>query len=321
MNLFRSILLAFLMAPLAALGQAYPSKAVRMVVPYGPGGMVDTATRAVSNRLSEALGQPVVIDNRAGASGMIGADIVAKAAPDGYTLLLTGGPPHAVYPVFFKNVPFDTIKDFTPIVIVGTAPNVLVVHPSLPATSVKELIDYAKKNPGKLSYGTPGVGNPNHVGGLLLNRMAGIDLVHVAYKSGPPALIDLLGGQILVAMLSMSTAMPQVRSGKLRLLGVLEAQRAKGAPDTPTIAEAGVPGYAVPDTSVGLLAPANLPAAIVGQVNAAALKAVAFADVRSRLEAAGFEAKSTTPQEFADHLVKGHEVYRKIVTEAGIKPE
>ncbi len=321
MRTFRSILIALLMAPLAALGQTYPSRPVRMVVPLSAGGMVDTVARAMGNRLSEALGQPVVIDNRAGAGGMIGADIVAKAAPDGYTLLFTAGPPHAVYPFFFKNVPFDTVGDFTPIIIVATSPMVLVVHPSLPVTSVKELIDYAKKNPGNLSYGTPGIGNPNHLGGLLLNRAAGIDMVHVAYKGGAPALNDLLGGQILVAMLGLSTVMPHVRSGKLRLLGVLEARRAKGAPDTPTIAEAGVPGYAVPDTWVGLLGPANLPAAIVNQVNAAVLKAISFADVRSRLEAAGSEAKGTTPQELADQVVKSYEIYGKIMTEAGFKPE
>src|SRR3990172_8648654 len=240
---FRSILIVLLMAPLAALGQAYPSKPVRMVVPFAAGGMMDTVGRAMGNRLSEALGQPVVIDNRGGGGGTIGADVVAKAAPDGYTVVLTGGPPHGMYPFFIKNVPFDTIKDFSPIIIFGTAPQVLVVHPSLPATSVKELIDYAKKNPGKLSYGTSGIGSPHHLGGLLLNRAAGIDMVHIAYKGGGPALNDVLGGQVTVAMLALSTVIPHVRSGKLRLLAVLEAQRAKAVPDTPTIAEAGHPGH------------------------------------------------------------------------------
>ena len=321
MRIFRSILIAFLMAPLTALGQAYPSKPVRMVVPFSAGGAMDTVARAMGNRLSEALGQPVVIDNRGGGGGTIGADIVAKAAPDGYTLVLTGGPPHGVYPLFIKNVPFDMIRDFSPIIIFGTAPQVLVVHPSLPATSVKELVDYAKKNPGKLSYGTSGIGSPHHLGGLLLNRAAGIDMVHIAYKGGGPALNDVLGGQLQVAMLALSTINPHVRSGKLRLLAVLEAQRAKAVPDTPTVAEAGYPGYAVPDTWMGLLGPANLPAAIVNQLNAAVLKAVAHPDVRSRLEVVGFEIKGNTPQEFANHVVKGHEIYGKIMTEAGIKPE
>jgi len=313
--------IALLLAPLLAVAQGYPTKPVRMVVPYSAGGATDTVARAVGNRLSEALGQPVVIDNRGGAGGMIGSDVVAKAPPDGYTLLLTVGPPHSAFPFFMKNVPFDTIRDFTPIIVVGTAPQSIVVHPSLPVTSVKELIDYAKKNPGKLSFGTSGVGSSQQMGGLMLNRAAGIDMVHVAYKGGAPALNDVLGGQIPVAIVIVSNVLTHVRAGKLRLLAVLEAQRAKAAPDTPTVAEAGVPGYALPDTWIGLVGPAKLPAPIVNQVNAAVVKALGFPDVRSRLDAAGFEVKGNTPQEFADGIAKGYETYRKIATEAGIKPE
>ncbi len=321
MQTIRLTIMSLLLAPLLALAQAYPSKPVRMVVPYSAGGATDTVARAVGNRLSEALGQPVVIDNRGGAGGMIGSDIVAKAAPDGYTLLLTVGPPHSAFPFFMKNVPFDTVRDFTPIIIVGTAPQAIVVHPSLPVTSVKELVDYAKKNPGKLSFGTSGVGSSQQMGGLLLNRAAGIDMVHVAYKGGAPALNDVLGGQIPVGIVILSNVITHVRAGKLRLLAVLEAQRAKAAPDTPTVAEAGVPGYAVPDTWIGLVGPARLPAAIVNQVNAAVVKALGFPDVRARLEAAGFEVRGNTPQEFAEGIAKGYETYRKITAEAGIKPE
>ena len=321
MKAIRLTALSLLLAPVLALAQAYPSKPVRMVVPYSAGGATDTVARAVGNRLSEALGQQVVIDNRGGASGMIGSDIVAKAAPDGYTLLLTVGPPHSAFPFFMKNVPFDTVKDFTPIIVVGTAPQAIVVHPSLPVTSLKGLIDYSKKNPGKLSYGTSGVGSSQHMGGLLLNRAAGTDMVHVAYKGGAPALNDVLGGQIPVAIVILSNVITHVRAGKLHLLAVLEAQRAKAAPDTPTVAEAGVPGYAVPDTWIGLVGPARLPEAIVNQVNAAVVKALGFADVRARLEAAGFEVRGNTPKEFADGIAKGYETYRRIATEAGIKPE
>lgn len=321
MNNIRKAVLSLLLAPALALAQAYPSKPVRMVVPYAAGGATDTVARAVGNRLSEALGQPVVIDNRGGAGGMIGSDIVAKAAPDGYTLLLTVGPPHTAFPFFMKSIPFDTVKDFTPIVIVGTAPQAIVVHPSLAVASVKELIDYAKKNPGKLSFGTSGVGSSQHMGGVLLNRAAGIDMVHVAYKGGAPALNDVLGGQIPVGIVILSNVITHARAGKLRLLAVLEAQRAKAAPDTPTVAEAGVPGYAVPDTWIGLVGPAKLPAAIVDQANAAVLKALGFPDVRARLEAAGFEVKGNTPKEFAEGITRGYETYRKITTEAGIKPE
>jgi tripartite-type tricarboxylate transporter receptor subunit TctC len=321
MNTVRSMLFALLTAPLAALGQAYPAKPVRVVVPFAAGGLVDTVSRAIGNRLGEVIGQPVVIDNRGGGGGTIGADIVTKASPDGYTLMLSGGPPHGVYSLFIKNVPFDTIRDFSPIVIFGTAPQVLVVHPSFPANSVKELVDYAKANPGKLSYGTSGIGSPHHLGGLLLNRAAGIDLTHIAYKGGGPALTDVLGGQVPVAMLAMSTIVPHVKSGKLRLLAVLEAQRSKAMPDTPTIAETGYPGYAVPDTWLGLLGPANLPPPIIAQLNAAVLKAVGYPDVRARLETAGFEIKGNTPQEFSGVVAKSQEVYSKIMTEAGIKPE
>ncbi len=322
MTKFRFILMALLMAPLAALGQAYPNKPVRMVVPYSAGGAMDVMARAMVSRLSEALGQPVVIDNRPGGpGGMIGADFVAKAAPDGYTLLFTAGPPHGMYPFVTKNVPFDTVKDFSPIIMFGTSPRAVVVHPSLPVSSIMELVEYAKKNPGKLSYGTAGVGTGSHIGGVMLSRAAGIDMVHIPYKGGAPALNDVLGGQISMALLNTSSVMPHVRSGKLRLLAVLDARRAKALPDVPTVAQAGVAGYASPDLWVGVLGPANLPAAIVDQLNAAVLKAITFPDVRSRLDTAGFEVESTTPREFTQHILKSYEIYSKIMVEAGIKPE
>ena len=196
---------------------SYPSKVVRIVVPVAAGGGVDTVARALGNHLAETLGQPVIVENRSGANTIIGTDFVAKSAPDGYTLLLNTGPPHGAFNFFTKNLPFDPIADFTPITMVGTAAQALVVHPSLPVGSVKELIDYAKKNPGKLSFGTSGAGTSQHLGGALLNRMAGIDIEHVAYKGGAQALNDVLGGQIPVAMLILSNVQTHVRSGKLRL--------------------------------------------------------------------------------------------------------
>ena len=320
------VLLAFLLfaassAMQPARAQAYPVKPVRLVVPYAAGGAADTVARAVGNRLSEVLGQPVVIDNRGGATGTIGADIVAKAAPDGYALLLAVGPPHGSYPFFMKNVPFDTLRDFTPVTLFGTAPQALVVHPSVPAASIRELIEYTRKNLGKVSYATSGVGSSQHIGGELLNRIAGIDMVHVAYKGGAPALGDVLGGQVPVGIVILSNVLPHARAGKVRLLGVLEAQRAKAAPDTPTIAQGGVPGYAVPDTWIGLVGPAKLPGALVGQIHAAIMKALAYADVQARLDAAGFEVRGTPPQEFESLLARSFDTYRKITTEAGIKPE
>ncbi len=316
-----TLLAALMTFPLTASGQAYPAKPIRMVVPFPAGGAMDTVARAIGNRLGEALGQQVGVDNRGGAGGTIGADIVAKAAPDGYTVVLTGGPPHLAYPFLMKNVPFDTVKDFTPIIKAATAPQALVVHPALPVNSVRELIDYAKRNPGKLSYGTPGVGSGPHLGGMLLNRMAGIDLVHVGYRGGAPALNDVLGGQIQVAILVLSTVIPHARSGKLRLIGVLDSQRARAAPDVPTLADAAVPGYAAPDQWIGIFGPARLPAAITNQINAAVQKAIAFPEVTSRLEAAGFEVKGGSAQEFADYVLKAYEMYARLATELNIKPE
>ena len=310
-----------LFAPVLALGQSFASKPVRMVVPYAAGGSADTVARALGTRLGEALGQPVVIDNRGGASGIIGSDIVAKAPPDGYTVLLTIGPPHGAYPLFTKNVPFDTIKDFTAIAMVGTSSQVIVVHPSLPVTTVRELIDHAKRNPGKVFYAISAIGSSQHMGGLLLNRTAGIDMTHVAYKGAAPALADVLGGQVVVGMVTLSNVIPHVRAGKLRLLAVLQAERAAAIPDTPTVAEAGVPGYNVPYTWIGMVGPAGLLVAIVNQIHAAVAKALGFPEVRARLDAAGFEVRSDAPLAFADEIAKSYVIYRNIVTEAGIQPE
>lgn len=321
LKLVPAVVLACLL-PFAAFAQPYPAKPVRVVVPYAAGGATDTVARAAANRLAEVLGQPVVVENRAGAGGVIGADNVAKAAPDGYSLLLTVGPPHGSYPLFTKAVPFDTIRDFTPIAIVGTAPQALVAHPSVPAANVRELVDYAKKNPGRLAFATAGTGSSQHLGGVLLNRLAGLDLVHVPYKGGGPALNDLLGGQVPLAIVILSNVVTHAKSGKVKLLAVIEAQRAKGAPEVPTIGET-VNGYALPDTWIGLVGPAALPAPIVSQLHAAVIKTLGFADVRQRLEAAGFELreKDNTPQAMAELIGRGFETYKRITQDAGIRAE
>ncbi len=315
-------LIALLFAlPIVTHAQGYPSKPVRLVIPFAAGGAADTVARALGNRLSETIGQPVVIDNRPGGNAMIGTDAVAKAAPDGYTLLMAVGPPHSVFELFSKKVPFDSVRDFTPISVVGTAPQAIVLHPSVPATTLKEFIDYAKKNPGKVSFGTSASGSSQHLGGLLVNRVAGIDMVHVPYKGGAPALNDVLGGQIPVAILVLSNIIPHVKSGKLRVLATLEAQRATAAPEVPTMAEAGLTGHSLPDTWVGVVGPAKLPAPIVTQLHAAIIKALQFADVRARLEAAGFEVKGNTPQQFTAQVEKGFDIYKRIAADAGIQPE
>jgi tripartite-type tricarboxylate transporter receptor subunit TctC len=321
MHALRILLISLLLAPLTALAQAYPAKPVRLVVPFATGGAADTIARAAGNRISEALGQPVIIDNRAGGLATIGSDIVAKAAPDGYTLLLAVSPPHTTSPFFVKNLPFDNIKDFTAIAIIATFPQAIVVHPSFPAHTLKELIDYVKKNPGKVSFGTSGTGTAQHLGGLQLNKAAGMDMQHIGYKGGAQATNDLLGGQIPVAILTLSNVIGHARAGKLRLIAMMESTRSKAAPEVPTVAEAGVPGFATPDTWIGLMGPARLPAPIIRQLNSAVTKSLEYPDVRSRLEAAGFEVGVATQETFAESISKSFSVYQKIVNDAGITPE
>ena len=305
---------------LAAAAQDYPSRPVRMIVPYTAGGAADTVARAVGIKLGERLGQPIVIENRTGAGGIIGTDAVAKAAPDGYTLLSTLGPSHHTIQFFSKNVPYDPVKDFTAIMIVGTAPQTMVVPAALPVSSVTELVQYIKRNPGKVSYGTSGLGTSQHLGGVLFNLAAGVDMVHVPYQGGAAALTDVLGGQVQVGLLVLSNVLPHIKAGKLRALGVLESQRAKAAPEIPTVGEA-IRGYAIPDTWAGILGPAGLPAPVLAKLSAELRNAVASPDVRSRLDGAGFEFVGSSPNEFADLLSGSVGSYRKIVNQAGIRPE
>ena len=311
---------AIVSAPLAALAQSYPSKPIRMVVPYAPGGATDVLARPVAQKLSEQVGQPVIVENRPGANATIGADNVARSAADGYAIVL-GSIVHYMVPLFSKSVPYDPIKDFTPITTVSLVPNVLAVHPALPVHSVQELIDYGKKNPGKLYYGTTGIGSTHHLGGILLAQMAGIPLEHVPYKGGNPTIQDVLAGQIPVAILTATTIMPQVKNGKLRALGLIENRRFAGVPGVPTIGET-VPGYAVPDTWFGFLGPAGMPRPIVERLNTELRKAVTNAEVRQRIEGLGMEV---TGDLNADQMLakvnSEAEMIRKIVTAAGIRPE
>ena len=318
--LFAPLVLAPL-APCGAIAQGFPSRPVRIIVPYSAGGGADTIARAVSARLSEALGQPVIFENRAGANGIIGSDMVVKSPPDGHTLVSTVGPSHHTIQFFSRNVPYDPVKDFPAITIVGTVPQTIVVGPGLQVSTLRELIDHAKRNPGKLSFGTAGAGTSQHLGGLLLNIAAGIDMLHVPYKGGAAALNDVLGGQVPVALLVLSNVIQHVKAGKLRALGVLEAKRARAAPDIPTVAEAGVAGYALPDTWAGILGPAGMPAPIVNRLNAELVRALQSAEVRARLEGLGFDVVGNSPQEFADLLSRSVDTYRRIVNQAGIKPE
>ena len=320
MNFIR-IFVFLLWTPLLALAQAFPTKPLHMVVPYAPGGATDVLARPIAARLSEQFGQPVIVENRPGANATIGADYVSRQPADGYTFLL-GSIVHYMVPYFSKNVPYDPVKDFTPITTVSVVPNVLAVHPSLPVHSVQELIDYAKKNPEKkLYYGTTGIDSTHHLGGILLAQMTGIPLEHVPYKGGNPTMQDVLAGQIPVAILTATTIMPQVKNGKLRALGLIEDRRFAGVPGVPTIGET-VPGYAIPDTWFGFFGPANLPRPVLERLNSEIRSALKNPEVRQRIESLGMEVTGDlNVDQMAAKVASEGEMIRKIVHSAGIKPE
>jgi tripartite-type tricarboxylate transporter receptor subunit TctC len=308
--------------PCSALAEGFPNKPLRLVVPYAAGGATDTVARALSAPLGERLGQPVVVDNRTGGGGVIAGELVAEAAPDGHTLLIHLGPPQHTIQFFQQGVPYDPIADFTPIAVVATAPQAIAVGPALPEVkTLAQLIEYARAHPGTLSYGTSGVGSAQHLGGLLLNSAAGLDLVHVPYKGGAPALADALGGQIQLAIVSLSNVLPHLAGGQLRALAVLEAERTQTAPQIPTLAQAGLEGQALPATWVGVLGPKGMPAALVEQLYARLTEVGALPAVRERLEGAGFEVNPSSPQQFAAQIRESAALYQRLAAQAGIQPE
>lgn len=320
MSKLRFILLALLAAPLAALAQAYPSKPIKLVVPYPPGGSTDLLGRTVSQKMGENMGQHIIVDNRGGANGTLGSAMVAHAAPDGYTFLLGTGATHGLTLFLSKAVPYDPVKDFTPITAAVVVPIALAVHPSVPAQSVKELVEYAKRNPKKLAFGSSGAGSPHHLAGELLKQVTGIDMEHVAYKGAGPAMQDLVGGQIPIVFTTLSTAIPQMRAGKIRVLALVENKRQPSAPDVPTVGES-VPGYAMPSSWLGFFGPAGMREPILARLNTEILKAVRALEVRAKLETAGMPVTGTTSEEFSRMVRDDIETFRRIVQAAGIKPE
>ena len=321
MTRYRALAAALLLiASAAALAQDYPNRPIRLVVAYAPGGATDAFTRPVAQRLSQQLGQSVIVENRAGGNSIIGTDHVAKSAPDGYTLLVNPAS-HLLIPFYNKNVPYDALKDFTPIISAGMNRRCIVVHPSLPVNSVAELVDYAKRNPGKLSYAVAAAGSVQELAGDLLKVTAGIEIVPVPYKGGGPALNDLLGGQVQMAILVLADTLAHIRSGRLRALAIVEGGRAKVAPEIPTVAEAGIPGYAVPDQWIGVLGPAGLPPAIVARLNAELNKALASAETRTALENIGYEVTGGSTEAFAALMANDAKVYRKYADAIGIVPK
>ena len=298
----------------------YPARAVRMIVPFPPGGAVDLLARPLAQKLSERLGQNVVVDNRGGATGIIGADLAAKAAPDGYTILVDNVTGHAINPALVRTLPFNTLRDFAPVTLLGWVTNVILVHPSLPVKNVKELIALAKMQPRKLSYAHFGIGGTSHLAGELMKIMTGIDIIDVPYKGGGPAMADLLGGQIPINFATVSTALGPIRSGRVRALAVTGIKRSAAIPDIPTVAESGLRGYDV-NNWYGLLSPAATPRDIVARLHDETIKAIQTRDLFERLSAQGYDLQTSTREEFAQHLRAETLKWEKVIMSSGIKIE
>jgi tripartite-type tricarboxylate transporter receptor subunit TctC len=314
-----ALLIAMLCFAAPVLAQSYPSKPIRIVVPYPPGGFNDTLGRTLAAKFSEAWGQPAVVENKPGANTVIGVDYVAKSAPDGYTLLVVAFP-FAVTPSLLKNMPYDTVKDFAPVILAAQSPNLLVVHPSLPVKTVGELIAAAKAKPGTLSYASTGNGSSNHISMELFKSLAGVQILHIPYKGSGPAVSDLLGGQVQLMFDNTPNVLPHVKAGKLRALGSSGPTRSPMTPDVPTVAEAGVAGY---DVMVwfGLVAPAGTPREVVDKLNAEVRKILAMPDVRERFLAQGVEPLGSTPEQFGEHIREQMAKWGKVVRDAGVKAE
>ena len=291
-----------------------------MIVGYPPGGGTDIVARMVAQKLSENFGHTVVVDNRGGATGNIGTEMAARAAPDGYTILMGNVAPNAINVSLFAKLPYDPVKDFEPVTLVALTPNILIVNPSLPVKTVKEFIALAKAKPGTLNYSSAGIGSSSHLAPELLAILAGIDIVHVPYKGGGPGLVDVLSGQMQFMMTTMPAAMPHVKSGKVRALAVTSARRSQSLPALPTIDEAGVKGYEV-STWYGVLAPAHTPKPIVTKLHDEIVKILGVAETRDKLLAQGFEPVGSTPDEFGAYIKSEIAKWGKVVKTAGIKAE
>ena len=314
-----AVSLAGLAMATGACAQNYPSKPIRLIVPFGPGGGTDLIARTLSSRLTEALGQSVVVDNRAGAGGVIGADLVAKALPDGYTLMMGTPGPLTINPALLAKLPY-ALTDFAPITLTTISPFMLVVHPAVPAKSVKELISLAQAKPNTLNFGSAGNGSVAHLAGEQFKSLAGVQITHVPYKGGGQSLIDLLGGQLQMVIDNLPTVLPQVRLGKLRGLAVGTNKRSALVPEFPTMVEAGVPGYEA-TTASGVLAPARTPRAIVDRLNRELNAIVRNAEIKERFFTQGLDVVGGTPEQYAQHLKDELQLNTRIIKAAGIRAE
>ena len=301
--------------------QTWPAKTIKIIVPYPPGGTSDILARAVAPGLQAALGQPIIVENKPGATGNVGADFVAKSPPDGYTLLLADIGSLAISPSVFSNLPFDPVKDFAPVVMVAYSPHILAVHPSVPAKDVKELIAYAKANPNKLNFAVSGTGGANHLAGIDFAQRAGIKWTYIPYKGGSQALTDMVGGQAQVMFNGALATYPFVKDGKLKALAVSSAKRFPTMPDIPTVAEAaGMPGFET-GSYQGIVAPANTPPEIVSKLHATITQVLGTAEMKERLDKAGAELRPQSSAQFGTFIRTEREKWAKVVKESGAKPE
>jgi tripartite-type tricarboxylate transporter receptor subunit TctC len=322
--MFAARTLWFFFAALCALpvagqdAQNYPSKPIRFIVPYPPAGGTDVVARILAEPLTTVLGQPIVIDNRGGAAGNLGTDLAAKAAPDGYTILFTLSS-HTINPKLYDKLPFDVERDFVPISLAALSPQILVANPSLPANNIRELIALAKAEPGKLNYASVGTGSPAHIAGELFKLKTGVEMVHVPYKGGGPAIADTLGGQVQLAIVTLPAAIQYVKAGRLKALAIASDKRSEAAPEIPTIAET-VPECVV-NSWYGALAPAKTPPAIVAKLQAAFAKVLAMPDVKGKLFLQGAEAAPSTSAEFDERIRAELKQWEYVIREAKIKAE
>jgi tripartite-type tricarboxylate transporter receptor subunit TctC len=316
-----AVLAVLAAAALPAFAQAWPAKAVRVVVPYPPGGPVDISARLLAPKLQEALGQPFLVENKPGAGGNIGADFVAKSAPDGYTIGMGAIATHAINPALMASVPYDPIRDFRHLALVVQVPNVLVVNTELPVRSVAELVAYAKARPGKLDFASGSTGSTGHLAGELFKQMTGTFMVHIPYKGAPPAVADLLAGRVQLMFDNLASALPNVKAGKLRALAVTTLKRSASLPDLATLDESGLKGFDM-TTWWGLMGPAGLSNEVVQRLSAEILKAMDAPEVRDRLRAMGMEGSAVrTPEQFTAFVDAERKLYAKLVKQSGAKPD
>ena len=318
LHFLKAAFLVLLVSASTAFAQSFPSRPVKLIVPYPPGGATDIIGRTLAQSMSASLGQPVVVDNRPGANGAVGSEVVARSAPDGYTVGLAGSSTHVLNPLLYK-LSYDPVKDFAPLGLLATTNFVILVNPQSPATTLRELVDWLKANPGKASYASFGNASAGHLAGELFKATAGVDMVHVPYKGAAPAQTDLMAGHVALMFSDMS-GMPHVRSGKLRALAMTGGKRSSSFPEIPTVAEAGVPGYEVGGW-FAVYAPASTPGPILERLNRELTKALTANDVRERLVGLGLEPAPSTPRELAARMQKDRETWQKVISDAKIKVE